>query len=450
MLKNGTTNTKAKQKKRTLPESNGQFEIQSRPWGHQYRKDNNNADKLDMERAKERKTNDLPMEYHCISLYSLERGSLFRSGDISAEKAYASHIQELYYSEDISVLPLKALEGKCEVRKKHESTVVVNHCNVILRAIMEKCRDEGECISSREANELTAKLGEDQKHTLPLLSQEDFINGGPPCQGISCMNKFNQGFWRKIQCEIILAFLSYADYFRPRYFLLENVGNFVSFNEGRTFHLTLASLLEMGYQVRFRTLKAGAYGIFQSHKRAFIWAASPEECGAHFRPIIVRDNIGNLPPIENRESETNKEYGDDPVLWFQKEIRGNMIVLTGHIYKEMKELNPIRCKRIPKRPGADMCALPAEKVKLSNGQIEDLSPWCEKKKAKTENVWKQLYERLNMQGNCPTSITYLIIHLQDVSSKKPYFSTRLFKTNHKATTYIGLVERKLKEALHLK
>ncbi|XVF05105.1 hypothetical protein REPUB_Repub05bG0142900 [Reevesia pubescens] len=43
------------------------------------------------------------------------------------------------------------------------------------------------------------------------------------------------------------------------------------------FRLTLASLLEMGYQVRFGILEVGAYGVSQSVKRAFIWAASPEE-----------------------------------------------------------------------------------------------------------------------------------------------------------------------------
>lgn len=63
------------------------------------------------------------------------------------------------------------------------------------------------------------------------------------------MNRFNQSTWSKVQCEMILAFLSFAEYFRPKYFLLENVRNFVSFNKGQTFRLTLASLLEMGYQV---------------------------------------------------------------------------------------------------------------------------------------------------------------------------------------------------------
>ena len=68
------------------------------------------------------------------------------------------------------------------------------------------------------------------------------------------MNRFSDSSWSKVQCEMILAFLSFADYFRPKYFLLENVRNFVSFNKGQTFRLTLASLLEMGYQVDVASL----------------------------------------------------------------------------------------------------------------------------------------------------------------------------------------------------
>lgn len=145
---------------------------------------------------------------------------------------------------------------------------------------MEKCGDADDCISTSEAAELAASLDEKVISDLPLPGQVDFINGGPPCQvirlyllpllltvlnnswnysvgeylcfffqGFSGMNRFNQSTWSKVQCEMILAFLSFADYFRPRYFLLENVRNFVSFNKGQTFRLTLTSLLEMGYQV---------------------------------------------------------------------------------------------------------------------------------------------------------------------------------------------------------
>ncbi|PON37520.1 C-5 cytosine methyltransferase [Trema orientale] len=320
-----------------------------------------------------------------------------------------------------------------------ESSVFVNNCNVILRAVMEKCGDADDCISTSEAAELAAALNENVINDLPLPGQVDFINGGPPCQGFSGMNRFNQSTWSKVQCEMILAFLSFADYFRPKYFLLENVRNFISFNKGQTFRLTLASLLEMGYQVRFGILEAGAFGVSQSRKRAFIWAASPEEVlpewpepmhvfaapelkitlsgnqqyaaakstanGAPFRAITVRDTIGDLPAVGNGASKTNLEYQDEPVSWFQKKIRGNMAVLTDHISKEMNELNLIRCQKIPKRAGADWHDLPDEKVKLSTGQVVDLIPWCLPNTAKRHNQWKGLFGRLDWEGNFPTSIT---------------------------------------------
>ncbi|XP_078430166.1 DNA (cytosine-5)-methyltransferase 1B-like [Wolffia australiana] len=315
----------------------------------------------------------------------------------------------------------------------------VNNCNVILKAIMEKCGEGDDCISTSEAGELAAKLSQEELNSLPLPGEVDFINGGPPCQGFSGMNRFSTSTWSKVQCEMILAFLSFADIFRPKFFLLENVRNFVSFNKGQTFRLTLASLLEMGYQVRFGVLEAGAYGVSQSRKRAFIWAASPEEnlpewpepmhvfsgaelkismpggvsyaavrstaAGASFRSITVRDTIGDLPPVSNGASNLSIDYGSKPTSWFQKQIRGDINTLNDHISKEMNELNLIRCKRIPKRPGADWHDLPDEKVKLSTGQVVDLIPWCLPNTAKKHNQWKGLFGRLDWEGNFPTSIT---------------------------------------------
>ncbi|XP_045819447.1 DNA (cytosine-5)-methyltransferase 1-like isoform X1 [Trifolium pratense] len=641
--------------------------IRKMPWGHQYRKDNIVVDKLDRERADERKKKGLSTEYYCKSLYWPERGAFFglpfdklglgsgfcqsckleeaekekqifkvnsskstfvlegteyslndyvyvspfefeerieqgthksgrnvglkayvvcqvleiivkketkqaeikstelkvrrffRPEDVSSEKAYCSDVQEVYYSDETYTISVQSIEGRCEVRKKidvpegctpggifhnvffcehlydpttgslkklpanikvkyssghtadaaarkkgkckegdsisepdlerktsndkrlatldifagcgglseglhqsgvsstkwaieyeepagnafkanhPEALVFIDNCNVILRAIMEKCGDLEDCISTTEAAELASKLDEKDLSSLPLPGQVDFINGGPPCQGFSGMNRFNTSTWSKVQCEMILAFLSFADYFRPKYFLLENVRNFVSFNKGQTFRLTLASLLEMGYQVRFGILEAGAFGVSQSRKRAFIWAASPEDVlpewpepmhvfsapelkiklsenvqyaavcstanGAPLRAITVRDTIGELPAVGNGASRTNMEYQSDPVSWFQKKIRGNMAVLTDHISKEMNELNLIRCQKIPKKPGCDWRDLPDEKIKLSNGQLVDLIPWCLPNTAKRHNQWKGLFGRLDWQGNFPTSIT---------------------------------------------
>lgn len=50
---------------------------------------------------------------------------------------------------------------------------------------MDKGGDAEDCISTTEADELSAKLTDEQKKNLPMPGQVDFINGGPPCQVIS-------------------------------------------------------------------------------------------------------------------------------------------------------------------------------------------------------------------------------------------------------------------------
>lgn len=100
-----------------------------------------------------------------------------------------------------------------------------------------------------QAEEEVDKMDQATMSSLPGPGQVDFLCGGPPCQGYSGMNRFNKGNWSMVQNSMVMAYLSYADFYRPRYFLLENVRNFVSHNKSFTFRLTLRSLLDMGYQV---------------------------------------------------------------------------------------------------------------------------------------------------------------------------------------------------------
>lgn len=106
--------------------------------------------------------------------------------------------------------------------------------------------------------------------------------------------------------------------------------------------------------MRFGILEAGAYGISQSRKRAFIWAASPEEVlpewpepmhvfaapelritlseklqytavrstasGAPYRAITVRDTIGDLPTVGNGACKTSLEVFMNIFLQYYLEI----------------------------------------------------------------------------------------------------------------------------------
>ncbi|KAM0064111.1 putative DNA (cytosine-5-)-methyltransferase [Helianthus debilis subsp. tardiflorus] len=59
-----------------------------------------------------------------------------------------------------------------------DALAFVHNCNVILSV----WGDTDDCISTSEAEEMAAKLDENEIKNLPRPGQVDFINGGPPCQ----------------------------------------------------------------------------------------------------------------------------------------------------------------------------------------------------------------------------------------------------------------------------
>lgn len=79
-----------------------------------------------------------------------------------------------------------------------------------------------------------------------------------------------QVFFFLFACEILQSIV-----FRPKYFILENVRNFVSFKRSMVLKLTMRCLLAMGYQVTFGVLQAGQYGVPQTRRRLIIMAAAP-------------------------------------------------------------------------------------------------------------------------------------------------------------------------------
>ncbi|VFQ88905.1 unnamed protein product [Cuscuta campestris] len=605
------------------------LKIKQTPWGYLSRKDNEDNERADRERAEERKMKGLTTEYFCRSLYCPEKGAFFslqtglmglgsgsqyvmenhegkksvvnslhhkpeafvvcrllevevscslkqsnpesvrikvqrffRPEDISAQNAYVSDIQEVYYSKSIETIPVMAVKGKCEVRKKEDfefmdspyiyehaffcqfvydpenqslellpshiklspskgcleqkaasrkikkkqtnrkgdsgktsngdngkvainslatldifagcgglsegleksgaavtkwaieseetaaeafklnhpdAFTVVKDCNMVLRDIMMANGDASDCIPTSEANALASHLDSSTINSLPRQGEVDFIIAGPPCQGFSLLNRHNKSSTSDVRRIMILSLLSFVDYFRPKFLLIENVRNLVSFDNMKPFQLTIASLLEMGYQVRFGVLEAGFYGVAQSRRRVFIWAASPKEtlpewpepmhafpgpdlrikldlngdshytavgstkAGAPFRCLTVRDTIGDLPALTNGDSATTMEYKGNPVSWFQKRVRRNMTVLTDHVPRKLSELNLIHCQYLS--TGADWRDLPKKKVQLASGKFVDLKPqWLIKMQSKGSQS-KGVLGRLEWEKNFPTAIT---------------------------------------------
>ncbi|GBP47570.1 DNA (cytosine-5)-methyltransferase 1 [Eumeta japonica] len=239
---------------------------------------------------------------------------------------------------------------------------------------------------------------------LPLQGEVELLCGGPPCQGFSGMNRFNSREYSNFKNSLVASFLSYCDYYRPKYFILENVRNFVAFKKGMVLKLTLRTLLDMGYQCTFGILQAGNYGVPQTRRRLIILAAAPgfnlplypepthvfsrRACSltatidgkryttniqwdesAPRRTCTIRDAMSDLPHISNGANKPEMDYGSMPESHFQRLIRGTDDTkrLRDHICKNMAPLVQARICRIPTTPGSDWRDLPNIAVSLLDG-----------------------------------------------------------------------------------
>lgn len=81
------------------------------------------------------------------------------------------------------------------------------------------------------------------------LPAPDLLVGGPPCQGFSISNNFKDRENSKLKNSLIATYLSYCDFFRPKFIILENVQNLVQNENSIVLKLILASLVKMGYGV---------------------------------------------------------------------------------------------------------------------------------------------------------------------------------------------------------
>ena len=91
--------------------------------------------------------------------------------------------------------------------------------------------------------------------------------GGPPCQGFSLLNIYKEKEYSKFKNSLISTYLSYCDFYRPKFYILENVRNLVANEGGMVLKLILASLVRRGSLVGFNVLQAGHYGVSQVRKK---------------------------------------------------------------------------------------------------------------------------------------------------------------------------------------
>jgi len=109
-----------------------------------------------------------------------------------------------------------------------------------------------------------------------LIPAHDVLLGGFPCQpfslaGVSKKNSLGRahGFLDKTQGTLFFNIVSILHSKRPSAFLLENVKNLRSHDQGRTFAVIMGSLRELGYQVTAQVVNAASW-VPQRRERVFL------------------------------------------------------------------------------------------------------------------------------------------------------------------------------------
>ena len=120
-------------------------------------------------------------------------------------------------------------------------------------------------LSNFEENNLQGDITKISEKDIP---NHDFLVAGFPCQAFSIAGR-QKGF-NDIRGTLFFDVARILKEKQPRFFLLENVKNLVSHDNGKTFKVIIKTLNEIGYTVDFTVINSVEAGLPQNRERTYI------------------------------------------------------------------------------------------------------------------------------------------------------------------------------------
>jgi len=211
------------------------------------------------------------------------------------------------------------------------------------------------------------------KRDNPLVAQQgevEVIAAGSPCQGFSSINLTKDNYASLINVSMVASVVSFIDFYRPKYALLENVLGMTKCDpkqqDDNIFAQVICALVGMGYQVRPFILDAWNFGAPQSRTRIFISIAAPgltplpDPPQSHSHPIGI--NARALGKTANGLPMGTRYWDSTPFEYITIEEATNDLPLNRHgkltciqhpdhrPNKNVNALNQGRIECIPKHP----------------------------------------------------------------------------------------------------
>lgn len=132
----------------------------------------------------------------------------------------------------------------------------------------------------------------------------DIIIGGPPCQGFSAANRWNDTS-NDVRNQLFFEYVKFVDLLKPKAILIENVGQIITKNNGYVKDKIYEIFESRGYKVNHSILKAEEYGVPQKRRRNFF--------------VILRNEVFDFSSIKKEKLVTVKEAISDLYNFKQNE-----------------------------------------------------------------------------------------------------------------------------------
>lgn len=224
-----------------------------------------------------------------------------------------------------------------EIDKDIAYSYIINHPNVKMI---------NEDISKLNIEEVFGNL----KNTKKMI-----VLGGPPCQGFS-----QKGSRLGLDDErnyLFKYFFEVVKYLEPEYFVMENVPNMLTAENGFFKNEIIKLFNQIGYSLDMDVLNSYDFGVPQQRRRAIILGKRGTEVlklpSGIKNKVNVWDAIGDLAFLESGEGEDKQQYLIEPNSEYQRKLRGESNVLYNHVATKHSQLAIERLKLIPPESGKE-------------------------------------------------------------------------------------------------
>jgi DNA (cytosine-5)-methyltransferase 1 len=174
------------------------------------------------------------------------------------------------------------------------------------------------------------------------IPRHDVLLAGFPCQpfsiaGVSKKNSLGRlhGFRCDAQGTLFFDVARIIEHHKPRAFLLENVKNLASHDQGRTLEVICRTLTEeLGYHVDYRVINGKSF-VPQNRERIFI-AGFREDCDFSFDDLYIPDAENGPVLASVLHPENGSENAEEPFTEGTNAKVSEKYVLSDHLWRYLQ------------------------------------------------------------------------------------------------------------------